>query len=207
MLVIRARFVQFLGRMDLRRADIALSTRSALPLRSPYPTREGDDAMSKVSRRSLVTSAVAISALAVPAVAVANPAQVGAAAADPIYAAISIYIELEEQASNALEVYAKAEELFRAEFGSPPDAVNKEWWDAWDERVKRFYTVLDDACSLWSDAAVGLLATKPTSLGGVQALIDVIRQRPILFDFCKYPPDGPPQLVETLTTALAQAPA
>lgn len=162
--------------------------------------------MSKVSRRSLVTTAVAISALAVPAVAIANPAQIGSAA-DPIYTAISIYIELEEQASNALEVYAKAEELFRAEFGSPPDAFNREWWDAWDERVNPSYTVLDHACSLWSDAAVGLLATKPTSLGGVRALMDVIRQRPILFDFCKHPPDGPPQLVETLTTALAQAPA
>lgn len=165
--------------------------------------------MSNVSRRSLVTTAVAVSALAAPALAIARPAQIGSAAADPIYAAISIYIEREEQALHACDVYEKAEDLFRAEFGSSPDPRNTErwraWWGAWDERMSRSHTVLDHACSLWSDAANGLLATKPTSLDGVQALMDAIRLRPILFGFCKCQPDGSRQLLETLTTAPAQA--
>jgi hypothetical protein len=163
--------------------------------------------MLKVSRRSLVMTAVASSALAVPAVAIAHRAQMGSALADPIHAAIATYIELEEQASNALEVYAKAKEIFRDEFGSPPDAFNSEWWDAWDQCVNRFYAEFDHACNAWSNAAVGVLTTKPTTLGGVRALMDVIRQRPILCDYCKGHPDMPPRLLETLTTAILSLPS
>jgi hypothetical protein len=131
---------------------------------------------------------------------------IGSAVPDPVCAAISNYVELEEQASKALEVYAKAEELFRDEFGSSPrpDGFYSDWWDAWDERVNPFYTVFDDACNLWSDAAVGVLTAMPTSLGGIQALLSLVRQRQMLFELCH--PDLLPQFLETLTIALTQGP-
>jgi hypothetical protein len=151
--------------------------------------------MLEMSRRSLVTTAIALPALAMPAVAITNPASIGAAASDPIYAAISIYVESEEQVSKACEIYAKAEELFREEFGSPPDALNREWRGAWDERVGRSYTVFNETCNLWSDAAVGMLAVTPTSHSGIQALLSVVQPRPIFFEICKCHTGGAPQIL------------
>jgi hypothetical protein len=153
--------------------------------------------MLEMSRRSLVTTAIAV-----PPLVIANSAGIVSTVLDPIYAAISNYVELEERTSKAFDVYHKAQELFRDEFGSPPDALNREWWGAWDERVGPSYTVFDDACNLWSDAAVGMLAVTPISLGGVQALLSVVRQRRMLFELCH--PDLVPQFLESLTSALAQ---
>jgi hypothetical protein len=140
-----------------------------------------------------------------PAVAIPNPAQIGSAGADPIYAAISIYIEFEEQASKVADVYDKAIELFNDEFGSTADLLSKERWSAWRERTGPSYDVFEHASNLWYDAAVGLLTTTPTSLAGVRALLSVVRERPLLFGFCEIYPDVAPQFVETLTIALARA--
>ena len=151
--------------------------------------------MLEMSRRSLITTAITLPALAMPAVAITDPASIAAGASDPIYAAIWIYVESEEQVSKAYEIYAKAEELFREEFGSPPDALNREWWGAWDERVGRFYTVFNETCNLWSEAAVGMLAVTPTSLGGIRALLSVVQRRPIFFEISKCHPGGVPQIL------------
>jgi hypothetical protein len=77
--------------------------------------------MSNLSRRHLVTSAVAVPALAMPAtVALAREP-------DPIFAAIREYIAADKAYLEACSLYGDAEEAFRAEFGSlSPDGVSKE---------------------------------------------------------------------------------
>jgi hypothetical protein len=79
--------------------------------------------MSALSRRSLVTSAAALPALAVPAVAVAACAE-----PDPIYAAIEACLEAERRAyAEAWPRFEKAQRRFSEKYGrEEPDAFSKE---------------------------------------------------------------------------------
>jgi hypothetical protein len=78
--------------------------------------------MSNLSRRSLVASAAALPALAVPVVAIAS------VESDPIYAAIKAVVEAERADAEAIEQLEAAKERFKDEYGSDePDAFCREF--------------------------------------------------------------------------------
>jgi hypothetical protein len=102
--------------------------------------------MSKLSRRSLVTSAAALPALAVPAVVIAATAD-----PDPIYAAI-------EGFKKALDVEEKLYEAQRdAQSREEVEDLEDEAYDAASDRIKAMRTVFE---------------TTPMTLAGMRAKID-----------------------------------
>jgi hypothetical protein len=85
--------------------------------------------MSNLSRRSIVASAAALPALAVPAVAFAVTAQ-----PDPIYAAIEACLMAERADTEMCERLEEARVSFEAKYGrEAPDAICKELREGWSK--------------------------------------------------------------------------
>ena len=199
--------------------------------------------MSNLSRRSLVTSAAALPALAVPAVAQSAPLP-----GEPIFAAIETYVRSEEAITNTSHEYSQAEGAFRDEFGSlSPDAFPKGLREELTkiipgfkyavtnshEAIDRAATVLDNdhhilaglhreldrqtaaynarvrpadeaneaAINEYDNARDQLLSTVPTTQVGLVLLLEIVRDRQLLFDNIVHNNGEAEQLIKTLATA------
>jgi hypothetical protein len=163
------------------RADVASSGTRAISMHSTL-THQKDNAMSKLSRRSLVSSAAALPALAIPAVAAASTD-------DPIFAALAEH----KSAVQAFEEAVKHQDYNSVFEKDDPRRVAAE------EQYNKTKDAMDDA-------GFRMLNIEPTSMQGVVALlkymIDNIEENG---DVMGWPSDLLPDEVDPETATLAQA--
>jgi hypothetical protein len=114
--------------------------------------------MSKLSRRSLVSSAVALPALAMPAAAVAAVS----AGPDPIFAAIDQWKEGHAVELASFEALNAAETAFQDRRGT----------DDYEKNVRPFKEASHQATDAQMDATYAVFDIVPTTLAGMRAKID-----------------------------------
>jgi hypothetical protein len=126
--------------------------------------------MSNLSRRSLVASAAALPALALPVVAVA-------AEPDPIFAAIERWEKAAAIEQAAYDVRDAAHEAFRERHGTVHpsgggDRTLNIQTDDYENNVVPQYEAADEAADVRLGATRAVFAIVPTTLAGLRAKID-----------------------------------